>query len=60
MRKLLPVLIVAGLLFVVGVAEAQWAVTNALRSWDDKQARWENGNMEMWLDGTNQPFYHDF
>ena len=60
MRKLAVLLMASGLLLVFGVAEAQWAVTNVLRSWDNKQDRWENGNMQLWLDGTNQPFYHSF
>jgi hypothetical protein len=60
MRKLLVALMVIGLLLVVGVVEAEWTVTNVLRSWDDQQSRWENGNMEMWLDATNQPFHHHF
>jgi hypothetical protein len=56
-------LVVVGLLLVAGVAQADWKVTNPLRSWDDDfgggAGRWENGNMIMYLDGTAQPFYHE-
>jgi hypothetical protein len=63
MRRFVVLLVVVGLLLAAGVAQADWKVTNPLRSWDDDfgggAGRWENGNMSMYLDGTAQPFYNE-
>ena len=59
MRRFVVLLVVVGLLLAAGAVQADWKVTNPLRSWDDSQARWENGNMSMYLDGTLQPFYNE-
>jgi hypothetical protein len=48
---------VALILVTIGVVNASLQTTNILRSWDDSLARYENGNLTMYLDGQPQPFY---
>lgn len=57
---LLAVLPMILLLALAGAASAQWTVNNVPRSWDDDAARWENGNMIMWLNTDPQPFYYSY
>ena len=45
------------LLATMGAVNADLKTTNVLRSWDDALGRYENGNLTMYLDGQNQPFY---
>ena len=41
-------------------AALRWAVTEIVHSWDDAKQRYENGNVQMYLDGTWQPMHDDF
>ena len=58
-RRVLSVALMALalMLLTLGAVNAQLITTNILRSWDDGLARYENGNMTMWLNNDRQPFY---
>lgn len=58
-RRLLAVVLmaVALILVTIGAVNADLKPTNVLRSFDDTTQKYENGNIQMFLDSTPQPFY---
>lgn len=58
-RRLVSVLLmaVALILVTIGAVNADLQSTNVLRAWDDVQARYENGNMVMFLNAEPETFY---
>jgi hypothetical protein len=53
-------LVLVALLVLSGVVVAETGITAVLHSWDDGKARWENGNITMYLNDIWQPFYQNF
>lgn len=59
LKRLIPLLVLVGLLATTGIAQAQLKTTAVVYAWDFVAEKFENGNVVIPFDGTWVPFLHE-